>query len=47
MMCYRVGKGRKSLFREMPVKWTHGEIAVISVPNSELSPEGGKGEELM
>ena len=39
MMCYRIRKRRKDVFRRSPVERTHGEVVVFSVPDSKLVPE--------
>ena len=39
MMCYRIRKRRKDVFRRSPVERTHGEDVVFSVPDSKLVPE--------
>ena len=55
MMCDRVRKRRKSLFRREPAEWTHGEVIVrthgevivLSVPDSKLPLEVAEGKELV
>ena len=47
MMCDKVGERKKHLSWGKPVKRTHGEMVVISVPGSELVLEVGKGKELV
>ena len=47
MMCDRVRKRRKSLFRREPAERTHGEVIVLSVPDSKLPLEVAEGKELV
>ena len=47
MKRYRVRKRKENLFRGKPVKRTHGEIVVVSVPNGKLVFEVIKGKKLM
>ena len=46
-MCYNVRKRRKSLFRREPAERTHGEIVVLSVPDSKLLLVVFEGKELV
>ncbi len=47
MMRYRTNEREKHIIRRVPVKGTHGEGVVVSVPNSELILEVKKRIELM
>ena len=47
MMCDRVRKRRKGLFRREPAEGTHREIVVFSVPDSKLLLEVAEGKELV
>ena len=46
-MSYKEREGQEGLFRGVPVKRTHGEIVIVSVPNSKLILKVGKGKEFV
>ena len=47
MMRYRGREREEHIFRIVPVKGTHGESVVVSVPNSELILEVNERIELV
>ena len=47
MMCDRKGKRKEDVFGRCPVEGTHGEVIVLSVPDSKLLLEVLKGIKTM
>lgn len=47
MMCYRIGKEKRTAFRGHPVERSYGKVVVISLPECKLIFEIRGAEEFM